>query len=779
MSETTTTLKALWTHLDSLRGDERTTLWKGLLHLARGEIQGELSPEVIQSLLERAPSGEMGEFTTPPLISDLMAALADIFKPASVLDPMCGSGVMLYKVQSICTPRTVDGVDIDAESCEIARQTLKRHGHVQQGNIFDPHLSLHETYDLIIADPPLNTRIKKEQLPESLQAQRLNNLAQYLVIWACRRLSKDGALAVVMSPNALKQDPFVEAINAEGCRIRASFNVPAGTRSNTAIASQVLVVQHGAQEAIFVGQISNDDKHQERLLKNFRRHKSDKHPSLGRVCELERFISYEALEAEHRLRDQGRNTNLIAHRFSDLLTGKSHHRRGVDAKEAQGTSFATLFLPQDGLRFYADRTEMPERVTDYTCFELDADKAHAQYLLRWFETDLGKTALRAAGANSVIGLVRINSSILERLTCYLPPVHEQQEVLEALRQLERVRTEMQEIEAGCWTGSYSGEELLHRAQTVNLEDKYEDWIESLPYPLASILWRHKVSGEDPRIRYRILLHFFEALAEFLATIHLSAFTLHEPTWRAQQEKLLKIFKRQDLTLERATFGTWKVVVESLSANARKMVENKEQESLVHNMYATHQTQWLQTLCESRIATILSKANGMRNTDDAHGGAMGEAQADQIEQELLSLVEQIRTVFGRGWQRYELIQADKMTYAEADGRFTFQAPRIMGTRNQFERAERSTLYPMDTGQLYLLADGGSHGLKLLPFVKVMASPSKVANACYFYNRAERDGQRFVSYHFEEEAALCDRFEDTALAMKQLTTIPTLPGMEDEV
>jgi len=777
MSETTTTLQAVWTHLDSFRGEERADLWKTLLHLARGEIRGELSPEVIEFLRERAPSAELDEFTTPPLISDLVAGLADIFKPASVLDPMCGSGVALYKVQSVSTPQTVDGVDIDAESCEIARQTLKQHGRVQQGNIFDPRLSLHEKYDLIIADPPLNTRIEKERLPESLRAEGLKYVAQYLVIWACRRLSKDGALAVVMGPSALNQTSFVEAVNAEGCRIRASFHVPAGTRSNTAIASQVLVVQHGAQEAIFVGQISNDDKHQERLLKNFKRHKSDRHPSLGRVCELERFIGYEALEAEHRLQVQVRRTNLIAHRFGDLLIEKSHHRRDVDDNGAQSASFGTLFLPQEGLRFYADRTEMPERVNNYTRFELDADKAYAQYLLRWFETDLGETALRAAGANSFIGLAHITSSILERLTCYLPPVHEQQEILDALRQLERVRTEIQEIEDGCWTGSYSGEELLHRAQTVNQEDRYEDWIESLPYPLASILWRHKVSGEDPRIRYRILLQFFEALAEFLATIHLSAFTSHELTWRAHQDKLLNILERQRLTLERATFGTWKVVVESLSADARKMVENNEQASLVHNMYSTYQTQWLQALCDSRIATILSKANSMRNTDDAHGGAMGEAQADQIEQELLSLVEQVRAVFGRGWQRYELIQADKIVYT--DGRFTFQAPRLMGTRNQFERVERSTLSPMDNGQLYLLADSGSHGLKLLPFVKVMASPSKVANACYFYNREERDGQRFVSYHFEEEPTVCDHFEDTALAMKRLTTISTLPGMEDEV
>ena len=776
MSETTTTLKALWTHLDSLRGHERTNLWEGLLHLARGEIEGELSPEVIQSLLERAPSGRMGEFTTPPLVSEFMVALADIFKPASVLDPMCGSGVMLSKVQSACKPQTVDGVDINPESYEIAWQTLKQHGRVQQGNIFDPNLSLHEKYDLIIADPPLNTRIGKERLPESLQAQRLNDLAQYLVIWACRRLSKDGTLAIVMSPNALNRTSFVEAINAEGCRICASFHVPAGTRSNTAIASQILVVQHGAQEAIFVGQISNDDKHQERLLQNFERHKSDRHPSLGRVCEFEKFIGYEALEAKHRLRQQVRGTDLIAHSFNDLLTRKSHHQRGVNATGAPSASLATLFLPQDGSRFYADTTEMPERVPRYTCFELNSDKVRAQYLMRWLETDLGKTALRAASASSLVGLSRINSVTLERLTCYLPPVYEQQEVLEALRQLERVRTEIQEIEASCWTGSYSGEELLHRAQTVNQEDRYEDWIESLPYPLASILWRHKLSGDDPRIRFGILLHFFEALAEFLATVHLSSFPSHEATWRSQQEKLLKTLTQQNLTLERATFGTWKVVVESLSATARKMLENPEKVSLVHSMYDIQHTQWLQALCESKITTILSEANGIRNTYSGHGGAMGKEQADAIEQELLILVEQVRAVFGRGWQRYELIQADNMIYV--DGRYTSQVLRIMGTRNQFERVERSSLYPMENGQLYLLEEGASEGLKLLPLVKMMSSPSDVDNACYFYNRVVDDGHRFVSYHFEKESSVCEHFGDTASTVKQLTTLPSLPGMEDE-
>ncbi len=266
-----------------------------------------------------------------------------------------------------------------------------------------------------------------------------------------------------------------------------------------------------------------------------------------------------------------------------------------------------------------------------------------------------------------------------------------------------------------------------------------------------------------------MLHFFEAMAEFLATVHLSAFQSNKAEWRSHQRKLLEKLEQQKLTLDRATFGTWKLAVEFLSAAARKMLDDNEQAQVVQGFYSVQNEQWLRALCDPRLSTILSRANHIRNTFSGHGGALGKVQAASVENELIALVDQVRLVFGRGWQRYELVQADKMTYA--DGRFTFQCPRLMGTRNQFERVERVSLTPMETGKLYLLSDEDESGLKLLPLIRIMASPSSVANACYFYNRAEKDGQRFVSYHFEEEAEVCERFEDIELAMKDLTTIPS--------
>ena len=59
------------------------------------------------------------------------------------------------------------------------------------------------------------------------------------------------------------------------------------------------------------------------------------------------------------------------------------------------------------------------------------------------------------------------------------------------------------------------------------------------------------------------------------------------------------------------------------------------------------------------------------------------------------------------------------------------------------------------------------LKLLPLVKVMPSPKTEENACYFYNRQQKDGIRFLSYHFESDSDVVQEFADAAEALRKLT------------
>ena len=77
-------------------------------------------------------------------------------------------------------------------------------------------------------------------------------------------------------------------------------------------------------------------------------------------------------------------------------------------------------------------------------------------------------------------------------------------------------------------------------------------------------------------------------------------------------------------------------------------------------------------------------------------------------------------------------------------------------------------PLDVDELYLLPLYESRGLQFIPFVKIMPAPWTAENACYFYNRRQKDQKiRFVSYHFEREAELIDQFDDTLQILRLIS------------
>ena len=67
-------------------------------------------------------------------------------------------------------------------------------------------------------------------------------------------------------------------------------------------------------------------------------------------------------------------------------------------------------------------------------------------------------------------------------------------------------------------------------EAVNREDRYENWLDSLPFPLASILWVCHTQSGSLKEQYERKIQFFEALSEFLGIIFLSAFSANEAIW---------------------------------------------------------------------------------------------------------------------------------------------------------------------------------------------------------------------------------------------------------
>jgi hypothetical protein len=146
---------------------------------------------------------------------------------------------------------------------------------------------------------------------------------------------------------------------------------------------------------------------------------------------------------------------------------------------------------------------------------------------------------------------------------------------------------------------------------------------------------------------------------------------------------------------------------------------------------------------------LEKAGGYRNLE-AHGGISSEEndvrRLTLLETELTA----IRSVLGSSFEGWWLIRSVPTKYAKGVHHYT--AEKLTGTRQIFAQEKIQTTTEMDSEELYLFDTASQQPLELLHFFRMMPSPKTQQTACYFYNKIEKDGVKWVSYHFEKDSTV---------------------------
>jgi hypothetical protein len=364
-------------------------------------------------------------------------------------------------------------------------------------------------------------------------------------------------------------------------------------------------------------------------------------------------------------------------------------------------------------------------------------------------------------------MARMPKSALEAAEIYLPEdggIELQQEVIECQDRLSLLSVEIRELETRLWQRPAAVKALEKQVNAINREDRYEDWVETLPFPLASILWSCHTQTGSSKEQYERKLHFFEALAEFIGVVHMSAYSANEGLWQDSQEQLNAALNQGKVSLERATFGTWAIIAGFFGKKSRALL-GKEAD-FVFELYKTSSRELLQALFSKKLVTILQEVNNVRNNFSGHVGALSERDTAQVNDSLKSKIQAVREIFGIAWEDFRLIQPEDCRFTDAG--FEYKVKIITGTRTPFRSDTLQTTEPMKDGSLYLISPDHTRGLKLLPFVKVLASPKTEENACYFYNRRDAQGVRFLSYYFEGDAEVIGEFDDVASALGKLGT-----------
>jgi hypothetical protein len=119
----------------------------------------------------------------------------------------------------------------------------------------------------------------------------------------------------------------------------------------------------------------------------------------------------------------------------------------------------------------------------------------------------------------------------------------------------------------------------------------------------------------------------------------------------------------------------------------------------------------------------------------------------------------------GWSEVQLVRA--LHCLPHGGVFDNQVAVLVGSNSEFLKESLSMSMWLDIEELYLVHRHSKRALRLLPLVQVGPSPVSAKNACYFFNRVEKDGIRFVSYHFVDRPELKDRFDAASDAIRFLS------------
>ncbi len=759
-------LADLWRHVEVGRGPQSVAKLVQAWMQARIERHDDISPELLYTIAEKRLDWPGAEHFTPKSLTSFIGKLAGQHPARSVLDPTCGLGLLLEEVASSSGAELVHGIDINAECGVVAQAMFSGRATIFQGDALAPLDGLQATYDLIVANPPFGAKVRGAPVIPFLGERFRGDLGHALAVWACARLAENGTAMFIVTSAFLWSAQGLQAqaaIRDAECRVRALIHLPGGTFLHTGIGTYLAVFERGAQGEVFIGEFAKDGEHQTRLLANYKRRKTGESAHVGRLCTLSNFRGFDAFLAQESLKRLVRATGWPQHAAESVIL-KSERLTSSTPSSGQGTNGLCLRLVGTPLAVL-DSTEIRSAAArHFVQLYIDPKLADARYLVHWFNHSLvGQATL--SSVSQVGTFARLDLAALLAMNLPLPLLAEQRHALQAVEDLTRVRAEAAELEAALWSCTGKVDALAHQIRTINQEDRYEDWIATMPYPLASILWRHRSGNGSTRERYEVLLHFFEATAAFVATIHLSAFMADDALWSGASAGLQANLEKQKLSLERATFGAWKATAEYLAGKCRRLLGEADGLEVCKRVYGTTNRDHIDMLCDAGLLTALQRANSIRNKSTGHGGAIGDEDASRFEEELRGLVQDVRRAFGRSWQQYELIQPSTGRYKE--GVHYYRANRLVGPiSTPFEVVDREATRPLESDSLYLFDAIGRNGLLLRPFVKVMPSPEKKANACFIFSRREQAGAHFVSYHFAEESSMTAQFPEIDKAFARI-------------
>ncbi|SCX06996.1 hypothetical protein SAMN02910339_00995 [Lachnospiraceae bacterium YSD2013] len=601
-------------------------------------------------------------------------------------------------------------------------------------------------YDLIMSDLPFGP----------FNSYR----SAYVTVDDCINLLDDNGYCAFTFPvgiTAKSGKEWLAGMEAKGLFCNAIMDMPLNSYGRiTTVESVVVIMSKNKSDRLFVGMLA-DEKSAETLVHNFKNQQaSNASPKFGIFVDKEIgcFADYQKLTTirnKNKNLEKGYNASLV--KISKLGKVLAPNRNKGFEKNAN-----SVFVPKLGnSNVVMSEDEFGIKEQNYFQVILDENKMLPRFLAFFLNTEEG-VKLRQLYYKGVT-IKAFNSQTLGEVEVPCPTIELQSEYLATFDKLEVLRIEVEKLKDRIQKTPAAYKNIRAEMKEINNQgDRFVQWIESLPYPLATILKKYSVT-EDLSNRQEMLFYFFEAYSIFESTI-LSAAIDKEMMDCSSLKNVDSSF------FERASFGNWVRLDRALSNIYLQMLNGTDelQKKIPLNCFKTEDEILIKYICNKNVCSVLEQVSEKRNLWKGHGGISSEAIYREHVDTLDSLMRKLQESIKDLYERVRLIRPIGLSFKE--GLFTNKVEVLTGSNAIFSKAEIVSSTALDSSKLYLQMIDTEETLELPPYFILKNSPADTKNACYFYSRVEGGNTRYVSYHFDGKPEDLENGKDAYDMIKQV-------------
>ncbi len=734
----------LWRLADRMRGPYDG----GRLGVARAAVEEGLAPTWRE---QAAVAQELGaaDAADPQVVAELMLALTAGRSGIRALDPWSGIGITMAALDDAGRLGPSLAIEINTDAYDVVRVSRStRNIDWRLGDAAELLQGEQRRFDLVVGSPPLNLPTAAATVgPDRIPVQM--SMSYVMVAQAAALLDPAGFMALVLPEAIFRQQGrgVLHVLGTMGIHPSAAIALPRRGFGHS-ISLSLVVLEPIEHADLFVAEVPGPSD-VEAVAVNLKARRPGGLPGLGQLVDRSSFRSWRVHQLNGDVAAQARRASLVAVPFNELCLEVRTPRRGQQDAFLPATN--AVYLPSVGNSpAVAAVDELRIKPQNYLQLVLDESRVDANYLASFLNSPLGRSVRELMLSGDFIPHVT-RQGVLASIA-FLPRAREQQTRATTVdRTLREFQQAVDGLRRRLWDDPTRARQVEGELRQLIEGDGPGRWRESLPFPLASILWRSDAEV-DPEDRCRYLIHFFEALTIWLVDVHISAL-------RQEAAALTKVRRTGNAPVEygRASIGTWSDLLARLAKRTRAVVDVDP--PLARELFRVGDLERIERVSSTALTSALrEEASQYRNQWIGHGGPVRRDEWDRRFEAATGTLDRIRAAIGDAFTGWELVRPGQGGIRA--GVVTLSIERLTGSQRVFRRSRVQLREWPEEGGLYMLEDGAQTALPLSPLFTLRRGPAAVEDACYFFGRMEGERVRWVSYHFEGEPEVVD--EDPSVA-----------------